>query len=185
MELAEQLLKLRKEQQWTQAFAAREIGIQQSYLSKLENNKLVPSPEVIEKLAATYGVPINSLMPRRVPPITKSESLLLVVIFVLLIGAASISACAMFEVMYPQTYYTYQFTSSNQEHNLRGYHLTQEYLGEAAMSEDQSTHYTIIGERNISRDENRWLYAIGAVLLVAAVFLLMLLMMRRKRNMSH
>jgi len=33
--LGKELKRLRSDKKWTQAFAAREIGIQQSYLSKL------------------------------------------------------------------------------------------------------------------------------------------------------
>ncbi|WP_256729588.1 MULTISPECIES: helix-turn-helix domain-containing protein [unclassified Pseudoalteromonas] len=53
--LGKELKRLRSDKKWTQAFAAREIGIQQSYLSKLENGQFIPSPEVIEKLKRCYG----------------------------------------------------------------------------------------------------------------------------------
>lgn len=41
--LGTELKRLRVNNNWTQAFAAREIGIQQSYLSKLESGQFTPS----------------------------------------------------------------------------------------------------------------------------------------------
>lgn len=185
MELAKQLLKLRKEQQWTQAFAAREIGIQQSYLSKLENDKVIPSPEVLEKLAQAYGVTANTLLPTAEVPEAEFPTLLLIVSFVLFVCSVSMWACAKFEIVYPQTYYTYQFKSNHQHQTLSGYHLTQEYLGEAAMSEDNSTHYQFVGERNISRDENRWLYAVSTILFVITACLILMMLVLKKRIWRH
>ncbi len=40
--LGMELKRLRANKKWTQAYAAREIGIQQSYLSKLENGQFIP-----------------------------------------------------------------------------------------------------------------------------------------------
>ena len=54
MSLGIELKQLRANKKWTQAFAAREIGIQQSYLSKLENGQFIPSAELIEKLEFCY-----------------------------------------------------------------------------------------------------------------------------------
>ncbi|MFC6632085.1 helix-turn-helix domain-containing protein [Microbulbifer taiwanensis] len=44
----------REAKNWTQPEAAAQIGIEQSYLSKLENNKAVPSPESFDKLMQAY-----------------------------------------------------------------------------------------------------------------------------------
>ena len=66
-QIANLLLQLRKQKGWTQAFAAREIGIQQSYLSKLENGKFLPSQEVYEKIAVAYDVEISILQETHTP----------------------------------------------------------------------------------------------------------------------
>lgn len=54
MSLGIELKQLRANKKWTQAFAAREIGIQQSYLSKLENGQFIPSAKIIKKFELCY-----------------------------------------------------------------------------------------------------------------------------------
>ncbi|MEM0515632.1 helix-turn-helix transcriptional regulator [Pseudoalteromonas sp. YIC-827] len=173
MELAEQLIALRKQQQWTQAFAAREIGIQQSYLSKLENNKVLPSDEVLTRLAQAYGVSTDDLLPRTPTQSAQDSHRIphrwILSSAVLLILAVVLWALAYFELLYVQTHYTYQFVSTDTQHSISGYHLTQVYLGEAALSADGSTQYHYFGERNISREENRWLFATSILLLITAL----------------
>ncbi|MBS3797091.1 helix-turn-helix transcriptional regulator [Pseudoalteromonas sp. BDTF-M6] len=173
MELAEQLITLRKQQNWTQAFAAREIGIQQSYLSKLENNKVLPSNEVLAKLAQAYNVSAADLLPRAQPQSPQGSHRLplcwILSVAGLLVLATVLWALAYFELLYAQTHYTYQFVSTDNAHSLSGYHLTQTYLGEAAISADGSTQYRFYGERDISREENRWLFAISILLLITAL----------------
>ncbi|MBV5122209.1 helix-turn-helix domain-containing protein [Bacillus halotolerans] len=48
--------RLRTEKKKTVDEAAREIGISQSYLSRIENNTQVPSLKVIEKIADYFNV---------------------------------------------------------------------------------------------------------------------------------
>lgn len=54
MTLGEFLRSQRDAKQWTQPEAAQAIEIEQSYLSKLENNKAVPSADIFDKLMAAY-----------------------------------------------------------------------------------------------------------------------------------
>ncbi|MBB3060360.1 helix-turn-helix domain-containing protein [Microbulbifer rhizosphaerae] len=50
-----EFIKTRREaKNWTQPEASAQIGIEQSYLSKLENNKAIPSPESFDKLMQAY-----------------------------------------------------------------------------------------------------------------------------------
>src|ERR1039458_794645 len=46
----------RKHRPMTQAFAAKELGISQSFLSKLEKGLQEPSFLLVEKMAAYYGI---------------------------------------------------------------------------------------------------------------------------------
>ncbi len=55
MKFGEYLREQRTKKNWTQPDAAEQCGIEQSYLSKLENGKAIPSEEVFEKLRKAYG----------------------------------------------------------------------------------------------------------------------------------
>lgn len=54
MTLGEFLKSQRELKQWKQPEAAQQIDIEQSYLSKLENNKAIPSAEIFDKLMHAY-----------------------------------------------------------------------------------------------------------------------------------
>ena len=50
-------IRLKREQSgWTQPEAAAKIGIEQSYLSKLENGRSIPSADVYQRVCEAYGV---------------------------------------------------------------------------------------------------------------------------------
>ena len=61
MNLGEYLREKRAGRDWTQPEAAAHCGIEQSYLSKLENGKAFPSEEVFDKLAGVYELDIEAL----------------------------------------------------------------------------------------------------------------------------
>jgi transcriptional regulator with XRE-family HTH domain len=46
----------KKHQPLTQAFAAKQLGISQSFLSKLEKGQQEPNFLLVEKMAAYYGI---------------------------------------------------------------------------------------------------------------------------------
>ncbi|NVJ66156.1 MAG: helix-turn-helix domain-containing protein [Gammaproteobacteria bacterium] len=56
MTLGEKLRSLRAISGWTQPECAEKIGIEQSYLSKLENDKSIPSADIFDALCAAYKV---------------------------------------------------------------------------------------------------------------------------------
>ena len=62
MTFGEKLKALRQAKDWTQPEASEAIGIEQSYLSKLENDKSIPSDEVFDQLLKGYGVTIHDLI---------------------------------------------------------------------------------------------------------------------------
>jgi len=61
MQFGEYIKSQRNEQGLTQPQAADLIGIEQSYLSKLENNKAVPSAEIFEKLQSAFNFTMADL----------------------------------------------------------------------------------------------------------------------------
>lgn len=62
MTLGDKLKQLRQAKDWTQPEASGMIGIEQSYLSKLENGKSMPSNEVFEQLLKGYELTIHELI---------------------------------------------------------------------------------------------------------------------------
>ena len=54
MTLGEKLRSLRSISGWTQPELAQKLGIEQSYLSKLENDRSIPSVEIFDKLCTVY-----------------------------------------------------------------------------------------------------------------------------------
>lgn len=61
MTFGEYLKARRAERGWTQPEAAARAGIEQSYLSKLEAGKSVPSAEVYQRLVEAFGIEIEAL----------------------------------------------------------------------------------------------------------------------------
>lgn len=56
MTLGEKLRSLRSISGWTQPELAQKLGIEQSYLSKLENDRSIPSVEIFDKLCTVYEI---------------------------------------------------------------------------------------------------------------------------------
>jgi len=162
MGLAEKLISLRKQQDWTQATAAKTIDIQQSYLSKLENGRHYPSPDVIEKLCCAYNITSNELLSNQ-PTITKQN----IVLVMLLTLSISLMLSGYFALFYPQTYYTYKAipVENSQNNLLLKIQLTDQYLGERYLTTiaNNDYEYELIAQQKVSRLENRWLIAIGAL----------------------
>ncbi|MEM7051354.1 MAG: helix-turn-helix transcriptional regulator [Acidobacteriota bacterium] len=61
MRFGDLLKRAREAREWTQPEAAGRIGIEQSYLSKLETGRSYPSEEVFERLLATYELDVAEL----------------------------------------------------------------------------------------------------------------------------
>ena len=61
MKFGDYLRQCREELRWTQPEAASKIGIEQSYLSKLETGKSYPSEEIFIKLADIYHINLNEV----------------------------------------------------------------------------------------------------------------------------
>ena len=152
-DLAQQLQKLRQQRGWTQAAAAEKIQIRQSYLSKLENGRYLPSPQVLQQIADAYQLPLCELQPELVTSQahlrTASSNYWPTLLLMLLAGSLFVSG--RLALWYPEQFYTYQA-----EPDLPIYRVTAEYLGEKFSEHGKNTvnEYRLIGERKVARPEN-------------------------------
>jgi transcriptional regulator with XRE-family HTH domain len=159
LSLGIELKQLRANKKWTQAFAAREIRIQQSYLSKLENGQFIPSAEVIEKLELCYGKTcLDKYLPSKTLQSTQIKKRLFVSLIMLITGLV-MWLCATYEIFYPETYFTYQAKLGD----FVAFNVSQHYQGERFIEGD--VIYQILGERQVSRIENRFLI-VGSTLCI-------------------
>ncbi|NQY64150.1 MAG: helix-turn-helix transcriptional regulator [Alteromonadaceae bacterium] len=62
MNFGEQFKKLRNELGLSQPQLSELTGIEQSYLSKLENDKSVPSNEIFRSLLSAYKIDLNQFL---------------------------------------------------------------------------------------------------------------------------
>ena len=62
MDFGDKLKTLRHQRGWTQPEAAEQVGIEQSYLSKLENGKSLPSPDMFDRILETFELDEAELM---------------------------------------------------------------------------------------------------------------------------
>jgi len=61
MDFGSYLKKQRSQKNWTQPIAALKMGIEQSYLSKLETGKSCPSQEIFNSIIKAYDIDINEM----------------------------------------------------------------------------------------------------------------------------
>jgi transcriptional regulator with XRE-family HTH domain len=62
MNFGERIKQLRTERSMTQPQLAEAIGIEQSYLSKLENDKSVPSPDIFQAIMRAFNLQAEALL---------------------------------------------------------------------------------------------------------------------------
>ncbi|MBH0057710.1 helix-turn-helix transcriptional regulator [Pseudoalteromonas sp. SWXJZ94C] len=168
LSLGMELKRLRANKKWTQAFAAREIGIQQSYLSKLENGQFIPSLDVLEKLSTCYQVSFESFIPIKTKQNIINNNLKWLITLLFTIGIL-IWLCASFNIFYSETYFTYQAKQGE----FWAINVIETYKGEKYIEGDAV--YEIIGQRDISRLENRILLVTSAVFVFGALLISMLI----------
>lgn len=169
--LAQQLRDLRKKKSWTQRQAAKEIGIEQSYLSKLENGLFVPSEEVIEKINRAYEPTIKACASKVQPQ--KNVS---VISMGLVIMAIMLFLIAALELAYNNIFYTYESQFVGEQHSsialVPKVYVTDVYRGEKFIQifDGENWLFTLVAQRSISRIENRWGYFIAIIFLFAACY---------------
>ncbi len=67
MSLGQRLKQLRKETGWSQDELAREAGIDGRQVSRYENDRVIPSVEVVIKMARAYNISLDYLLLNDVP----------------------------------------------------------------------------------------------------------------------
>lgn len=72
MKFGEKIRQLRNDKQLTQPELAQALGIEQSYLSKLENDKSLPSNDVLNRMLDFFAVDVAGLM-RDMDPATSNQ----------------------------------------------------------------------------------------------------------------
>ena len=177
MDLSQKLILLRKERGWTQAHAAKNITIQQSYLSKLENGHFVPSQDVIEKLCDAYNVTLQDL----VEPQQKQKQKRDVTIWVSVLFTISffLILSGQFSLFFSETYYNYKaqpISKNTKTTFILSFHITDQYLGESYIKKIDGTKYQFVldATREVKRKENKWFTTIG-VLIILSIFTHLLL----------
>lgn len=166
MQIGQRLREKRKALGWTQGVAAQKIGIQQSYLSKLENNQFIPSHEVLQQLNQVYELDLTLSSGNRVNDHRNRASI--VIALITLSIAVVLAVVAQTGLVFSQIYYTYEAdpVGDIKQQALLSYELTDEYRGEIYQTKfaGQVYKYQLVGERKISRKENIWLLLFSAFL---------------------
>lgn len=62
MNFGEKLKQLRQSRNWSQPELAEAIGIEQSYLSKLENDKSIPSADMLNRILQAFDIELGALL---------------------------------------------------------------------------------------------------------------------------
>lgn len=62
MNLGEKLKLLRQEKGWNQPELAEQLGIEQSYLSKLENGKAIPSADTFQRILEAFDLTVEEML---------------------------------------------------------------------------------------------------------------------------
>jgi len=171
MSIADKILLLRKQKGWTQAIAAKHIAIQQSYLSKIENGQYQPSADVIEKLCQAYQVSAKELLPE-----TSTNRAIVWVVNISALTGLTLVVLGYFSLIFSQTYYTYKtvpIQNVTEQLQTSYYHVTDEYLGDnyVKMISSIQYEYSLMTARDISRKENRWLIALGCILIFSSIII--------------
>lgn len=181
------LRQLRLTKGWTQGYAAKKIGIQQSYLSKLENDQAIPSIEILEEISNVYNCNISdiALINKQPSQIAGKPTKLLYFGLGLLLFGFLMIALAFFGVIQNNTAYTYELLSIEERIGVTpNFIVTDEFMGEKYISEDSfEATYVLIGERDIFPFLNRTFYFIGIIFcLIGLVLLTVGLVNSRRMN---
>lgn len=67
MSIAEKIKTLRKEKKWSQDDLSKAISVHTKHISRYENGKASPGPEILKKMADAFGVSTDYLIYEDVP----------------------------------------------------------------------------------------------------------------------
>jgi transcriptional regulator with XRE-family HTH domain len=62
MSIAEKIKALRKEKKWSQSELSKTIDVHTKHISRYENGKATPGPEILKKMADAFGVSTDYLI---------------------------------------------------------------------------------------------------------------------------
>ena len=187
------LRHLRHKLGWTQGHAAQQIGIQQSYLSKLENGQAFPSLEVLSAISKAYGCDLKTLAPlanysdssqAANSNITSIKWLVVSVIFCLLLSSL-LFLTAWFGLFTSNTAYTYQVLPGSPSDIITPTYLVTDYYRGEKFEElvlDSKVGYVLIGERDITSFGNKLLYVISLLLFIVGTALTIVGLYLNRKN---
>lgn len=182
------LRQLRLKRGLTQGHAAKAIGIQQSYLSKLENDQAIASMEILQRICDVYSCQITDIAQIKQHQIKTPVYTTKLSYFgfgLILLGLLLI-ALAFFGIIQNNTAYTYELVSADNSITIApNFIVTDEFMGEKyqELSEGVQASYMLIGERSISPLTNRIFYFMGVSLgLLGLALQTVRLVYRKKRN---
>lgn len=187
------LRHLRHKLGWTQGHAAQQIGIQQSYLSKLENGQAFPSLEVLSAISKAYGCDMKALAPlanysnnSHTPNSNFKSFKTLVgsVVFCMLIASLLFSS-AWFGLFTSNTAYTYQILPDSASDIITPTYLVTDYYRGEKFEElvlDSKVGYVLIGERDITSFANKLLYVISLLLFIVGTALAVVGLYLNRKN---
>ena len=129
MNFGEKLRQLRKQKEWTQPHLAEAIGIEQSYLSKLENGKSIPSADVFQLIQKVFEIEIEDLLQdldqgvvhrqlRQIPEVanflstkqavsSQAQTRWLITSALALVSGIVLMVSSYFALLFPDTQYNY------------------------------------------------------------------------------
>lgn len=147
----------------------------------MENGHYTPSEDVIVKLCIAYNVKSEDLLPSPHKSLKR----------IMMASGVSVFAVALilsgyFTLFFSQTYYTYKISPIEQVATSKIHlkaQVTDQYLGDMYIKKLSGINYKfeLLSQRDISRKENRWMIAIGLlVLVISAGYLFLSRMGNRK-----
>ena len=97
MKFEEKLIKLRKENAWSQEEFAEKLNVTRQTISKWELGQTTPDTDNLSKMAKIFGVSVNDLLDDNVKPIKNttqkgdSKTLKIVILIIILVYIVTLS----------------------------------------------------------------------------------------------
>ncbi len=207
MDFGERLKQLRSDRDWTQPEASSEIGVEQSYLSKLENGA-IPSSEVFRRILDTYNISVGDVLDhlddksvnqlRRISEVdqhvtdratadhSRTKRYIQSLIVAAALGAALVYAGTA-QLFFPTTAYTYTGIAAggmSADTDSPPPLLSYEFRGTTFTlpGETGVITYTLSDTRDVERWHNKLILFIGVFLLTGGMLALLAAGARRGRT---
>lgn len=191
MRFGDYIRDVRRRLDWTQPEAAREIGIEQSYLSKLETGKSYPAEDVFSSIIQRYDIDLSELSGAlfaseldRLRDVTQMRAFILnreraqanrlrrmiyLGIGCLALGGACLGAATLAQDKDVTLYqYSSQMSLSEQDSNQTEYRLLEDYR-DVVFSEGERNWRLIGSATRTDRSPLRWFIIPGMALIFGAI----------------